>query len=295
MDNSRTDRPPGSLQLLGPDDLSPVIVANLGGAAPYLLLGDHAGRAVPAALAGLGLPAEAMDGHIAWDIGIAGLGQRLSAALDAPFIHQAYSRLVIDCNRRPGDPAAAPAVSDGVAIPGNADLAPESLEARRAEIYQPYQAAIARALDARTAESRPTLLVSLHSFTPVMQGQARPWRFGVLHRGDSALSRRVLGLLRDRVGAEAGDNQPYAMDQVDNTIPLHADPRGLDYLELEVRQDLIADEAGQDAVAAMLSKVLAEAAQVADVFASLKSDGRARTIEEMDAAVAAEARRRAGD
>ena len=261
MDNARTVRPPGSPQLLGPDDLSPVIVANPGGASPYLLLGDHAGRAVPAALAGLGLPAEAMDGHIAWDIGIAGLGQRLAVALDAPFIHQAYSRLVIDCNRKPGDPAAAPAVSDGLAIPGNADLPAEAMAHRRAEIYQPYQDAVAAALDRRAAQGRSTLLVSLHSFSPVMQGQARPWRFGVLHRGDSALSRRVLGLLRGRIGEEAGDNQPYAMDQVDNTVPLHADPRGLDYLELEVRQDLIADAAGQDDVGRFLAEVLSDAAR----------------------------------
>jgi predicted N-formylglutamate amidohydrolase len=246
--------------LLGPDDVSPVIVANAGGASPYLLLGDHAGRAVPAALAGLGLPAAAMDGHIAWDIGIAGLGERLSAALDAPFIRQTYSRLVIDCNRRPDAAEAAPAVSDGVTIPGNVDLEPADLAARRAEIYQPYQARIAAELDARAADGRASLLASLHSFTPVMEGFIRPWRFGVLHRGDSALSRRVLALLRAAVGEAAGDNQPYAMDQLDNTVPLHADPRGLDYLELEVRQDLIADEAGQDAVGRFLAEVLVRAA-----------------------------------
>ena len=259
MNDARTDLAPGPPLLLGPDDVSPVIVANLGGASACLLLGDHAGRAVPAALAGLGLPAGAMDGHIAWDIGIAGLGEWLSATLDAVFIRQAYSRLVIDCNRRPGDLAAAPAVSDGVIVPGNVDLNAAALAARRAEIWQPYQDRIAGELDARAAGGRQSLLVSLHSFTPVMQGEERPWRFGVLHRGDSALSLRVLVLLRAAVGVAAGDNQPYAMDEVDNTIPLHADARGLDYLELEVRQDLIADAAGQAAVGQFLAEVLAEA------------------------------------
>jgi predicted N-formylglutamate amidohydrolase len=247
--------------LLGADDPAPVIVSNEGGASPFLLLGDHAGRAVPARLDGLGLTAEAMDGHIAWDIGVAALGERLSKALDAAFIRQAYSRLVIDCNRRPDSVDAAPAASDGVAIPGNVGLTAADLAARRAEIYAPYQARIAAALDARRRDGRPTLLVSLHSFTPVMQGNARPWRFGVLHRGDSALSVRMLALLREALGEEAGDNQPYAMDAVDNTIPLHADPRGLDYLELEVRQDLLAEPAGIAETAALLSPLLGRASR----------------------------------
>ena len=110
-----------------------------------------------------------------------------------------------------------------------------------AEIYQPYQDAIGAELDRRAG--RPTILVSLHSFTPVMQGVVRPWRMGVLHRGDSAFSSRVLALLQRELGEAAGDNEPYKMDDTDNTVPLHADPRGLDYLELEVRQVLIADAA----------------------------------------------------
>ena len=220
-------------------------------------MGDHAGREIPQSLAGLGLAPEVMDLHIAWDIGVAGLGERLAIALDAVFIRQTYSRLVIDCNRRPDTEGAMPAESDGVPIPGNADLASEDRVARHDEIYRPYQARIAEALDARA--NQPTLLVSLHSFTPVMQGFARPWRCGVLHRGDSALSRRVLALLQGELGELAGDNEPYAMDSVDNTVPLHADPRGLDYLELEVRQDLIADAAGQRDVAALLARLLPQA------------------------------------
>ena len=198
-----------------------------------------------------------MDRHIAWDIGVAALGERLSQALDAVFVRQTYSRLVIDCNRRPGEPDSVAAVSDGVAIPGNADLSPADLAARRDEVYAPYQARIAEELDRR--QGRPTVLVSLHSFTPVFQGAVRPWRYGVLHRGDSPFSARMLALLRGVLGQEAGDNQPYAMDTIDNTIPLHADPRGLDYLELEIRQDLIADAPGQDAAAALIAPLLAQA------------------------------------
>ena len=248
-----------SNRLLNRDDPPPVIVTNPGGSSPLLLLGDHAGRAIPGALAGLGVPPEALDLHIAWDIGVAGLGGCLAAALDACFIHQAYSRLVIDCNRRPETPGAMPTVSDGVAIPGNADLSVEARAARCEAIYDPYQARIAQDLDARERRGQQTLLVSLHSFTPQMDGIVRPWRFGVLHRGDSPFSQRVLGLLQAELGELAGDNRPYAMDAIDNTIPLHADPRRLDYLELEVRQDLIADAAGQDEVAAFLGRLLAEA------------------------------------
>ncbi len=155
-------------------------------------------------------------------------------------------------------PAAIPEVSDGVAIPGNVGLTPEAVSARRGEIYQPYQDAIAEALDRRARQGRPTLLVSLHSFTPVMQGQSRPWLMGVLHRDDSRFSRRVLALLKRELGEAAGDNQPYRMDDTDNTVPLHADPRGLDYLELEVRQDLIAEPAGQDEAAAFIAGVLTD-------------------------------------
>jgi len=231
-------------------------VTNPDGGSAFLIIGDHAGRAVPAALGGLGVPAEAMDRHIAWDIGVADLGERLARALDACFIRQTYSRLVIDCNRGPDAADATPAVSDGVVIPANQNLTPADLAARRGEICDPYQARIAEELDARQARGQTSLLFSLHSFTPVFGGQARPWRFGVLHRGDSALSLRVLARLRERLGEAAGDNQPYTMDGTDYTIPLHADARGLDYLELEVRQDLIGDARGQEEVAAFLGPIL---------------------------------------
>jgi predicted N-formylglutamate amidohydrolase len=234
-----------------------MIVRNPGGLSPFVLLGDHAGRAIPTQLGDLGLPPGALDLHIAWDIGIAGLGEILSGALDAAFVRQAYSRLVVDCNRRPEAEGAMPEVSDRVAIPANVGLTPQARAARLAEIYRPYQDAIAGLLDARAG--RRTYLVSLHSFTPEMGGAARPWRMGVLHRGDSPLSDRMLALLRRELGELIGDNQPYAMDGTDNTVPLHADPRGLDYLELEVRQDLIADAGGQAEAAALVARLLDEA------------------------------------
>ena len=239
--------------MLGCDDPSPTIVTNRVGVSPFLLIGDHAGRAIPRRLGDLGLPPGALDLHIAWDIGISGLGRRLAARLDAPFIEQVYSRLVIDCNRKPGAADRAPAVSDGVPVPGNAALTPADLAQREAEIYAPYQAEIADALKARAA--CPTYLISLHSFTPSMGGVDRPWRMAVLHAHDSPLSLRMLDQLRAELGDRAGDNQPYAMDGTDNTVPLHA-PQAEDYIELEIRQDLLADPAGQDAMAQTVARLL---------------------------------------
>jgi predicted N-formylglutamate amidohydrolase len=230
-------------------------VLNAGAPSALVLLGDHAGRQIPQRLDQLGLAEAALDRHIAWDIGVAGLGARLSVLLDAPFIRQAYSRLVIDCNRAPGAEGSMPEVSDATQVPGNRDLSPRAIAARIAEIYQPYHDTIARMLDARAG--RRTVVVALHSFTPSMQGQGRPWRLGVLHRHDSAFSSAMLARLRADLGeALVGDNAPYALDATDNTIPLHADPRGLDYLELEVRQDLLADEAAQEAMAERLARDL---------------------------------------
>lgn len=230
---------------------------NPGAASPFLLLGDHAGREVPAALGDLGLHKREWDRHIAWDIGVAGLGAILSKALGATFIRQRYSRLIIDCNRDPVREDAIPEVSDGAHIHGNAGLTPADRQARFDAVAAPYHAAIAAELDDRAARGLPTTLISLHSFTPQMNAFARPWRFGVLHAGDSAYSRAVLARLRADLGRDlVGDNQPYRMDEVDFTIPHHCRPRGLDYLELETRQDLIADAAGQRDVAERLANLL---------------------------------------
>lgn len=229
----------------------------MGARSPFLLLGDHAGREIPAPLGRLGLSDEDLARHIAWDIGVAGLGQALSARLDAAFIAQRFSRLVIDCNRDPRRDDSIPTKSDGTIIPGNAGLTERARADRVAQVFAPYHAKVAQALDARAQVGLRTVVVALHSFTPVMAGHARPWRYGVLHLGDSAFSQAILGRLR----AEAdiglvGDNEPYRMDLVDFTIPHHAIARGLDYLELEIRQDLLADAAGQAQAAALLARLL---------------------------------------
>ena len=241
---------------LSPDDPVPVIVHNAGAPAPILLICDHAGRRIPRRLDDMGLTPVELLRHIAWDIGAAGLARKLADALGAELVQQVYSRLVADCNRDPGDPSVAPEVSDGAPIPANQGLAAEALAARIAEIHAPYHAAIGAALD---RHGQATLVVSVHSFTPVMQGFQRPWQVGVLHSHDSPASARMLKALGAVDGLVVGDNQPYAMDGIDYTIPRHAKARGLDYLELEVRQDLIEAGTGQDAMAALLAPLVGRA------------------------------------
>ena len=232
-----------------------MIAQNAGAESPFVLIADHAGQEIPLNLNNLQLSHSERRRHIALDIGVSGLGPILSNDLGACLIAQRYSRLVIDCNRNPSRRDAICEVSDGTVVPGNLELKPEERQARIDAIFTPYHDAIDAELDARG--DRPTVMVALHSFTPSMAGHARPWRYGVLHLGASPFSDAMLARLRAAFGPEVvGDNQPYRMDDIDYSIPRHAIGRGLDYLELEVRQDLMADAAGEAAVAAQIAPLL---------------------------------------
>jgi len=247
---------PASTLLLEADDPAPAIAENSGADSPYLLVCDHAGRAVPRRLGRLGLPDAAFEAHVAWDIGALDLARRLAEALDACLIHQAYSRLVIDCNRAPGHPNSIVTVSDGWKVASNQGLGPGGALARRAAVFDPYHVRIAAELDARRARGLETLLVCIHSFTPRMGGLARPWDVGILHMGDSDVSNAVLALLRREPDLMVGDNEPYAMDGTDFTAPFHAHRRGLDAVEVEVRQDHLQSLAGLEAMARLFARVL---------------------------------------
>ena len=245
--------------MLGASDPPPAIAENEGASAPYLLICDHAGRAIPACLDSLGLEAADLDRHIAWDIGAAAVSSALARRLGAMLIRQSYSRLVIDANRPPDKPDLIAAVADGTVVPGNAGLGPEQVRARVAQIHAPYHARIASELDRRAAAALPALLVSVHSFTPVLAGRRRPWRMGVLHDGGSPAAFRMLDLLRTEPGLVVGDNEPYALDDFDYTIPRHAVGRGLPYVEIEIRQDLVADPQSQDRVAELIARLIPRA------------------------------------
>ncbi|WP_349811049.1 N-formylglutamate amidohydrolase [Xanthomonas dyei] len=248
--------------LLGPEDPPAFTVHNAQAASPWLLIADHAGQRVPARLANLGLPQQELDRHIGWDIGIAQVTRLLVEALDAIAITQTYSRLVIDCNRPDGAASRMPEISDGTSIPGNLALTAADRQQRIDAIFAPYHARIAAELDARAQRAQPTLLVSMHSFTPVMAGNARPWHAGVLYHRDARLAHRLLDALRAEPDLVVGDNQPYAVsDATDYAIPVHGEGRGLLHVELEIRQDLIGDATGQQAWADRLARILPPLAQ----------------------------------
>ena len=231
--------------ILAADEPPPVETVRPNAPSPFLLLGDHAGNLFPRGMGMLGLPEAETRRHIAWDIGVRALGMMLAGRLDATFIHQPYSRLVIDCNRRPGAPDSIPPVSDGTAIAPNAALDAAGAAARVAAIHAPYHEAIAAEIDRRSAAGRETILVSLHSFTPRMKGVDRPWQVGILYdAGDNRFARAMLAAFAGDPALTVGDNEPYAMDVIDYTVPVHAYPRRLPYAEIEIRQDLLGDDAG---------------------------------------------------
>ncbi len=242
-DRSRAPGVPSTL--LGANDPPPVEIINQWGRSPFLLVADHCGKRIPHALGRLGLGIADRERHIAWDIGTASLGECLANKLDAVLLRQPYSRLVIDCNRDPDAIDAVPTTSDGTIIARNQALSPEDREARVSEIHEPYHRAIAAEICRRPQTGLSTLLVSLHSFTPVMGGFARPWQIGVLHDGaNDAMALRLLAWLRAQKRWVVGDNEPYQMDSTDYTVPRHAFAAGLGYVEIEVSQSELAAEAG---------------------------------------------------
>jgi predicted N-formylglutamate amidohydrolase len=244
--------------LLAPGEPDPVLVSHADGASPFVLTCDHAGRVVPRSLGTLGLPNHEFERHIAWDIGAWGVSLLLAEALDAATVGQAYSRLVIDCNRMPGVPTSIVEISELTPIPGNVGLTVAEREARAQEIFWPYQNRIKAVLDARA--NRPTALVTMHSFTPSFKGVSRPWHAGVLFNRDDRFARIVLDLLRREPGLVVGENEPYAVtDLTDYTVPVHGEKRGLPHVEIEIRQDLIAGEAGQRQWAERFACLLPEA------------------------------------
>jgi predicted N-formylglutamate amidohydrolase len=249
----------GTSLLLDRQDVPPVLEDNSAGRSPFLLTCDHYGRSIPRLLGDLGLPASELRRHIAWDPGIAGVADALSKQLDAHLIAQRYSRLVIDCNRPPGAPSSIPRISEATVIPGNEGLARDAIEARRKAIFDPYHRRIREAIEERLRDSIPTVLVSLHSFTPIYAGIARPWHIGTLYHRDTRLPPLLLKLLRAEPDLVVGDNEPYAVsDETDYTVPVHGEARGLMNSGIEIRQDLLAGQAGQREWADRLARIFAE-------------------------------------
>lgn len=232
--------PAATLPLLGPSDPAPCHWHRPEGRRPWLLVCDHAGRAFPAELGTLGLPAEATWRHIAWDLGAGELAMALSNRLDAPALLARYSRLVVDCNRRLEDATAFTTAGDGHRIVANEMLDADGRERRVTACYRSYHAEIEARLARWDGEGVEATVIAVHSFTPVFRAFARPWHVGVLWDEDDRIARPLLARLRAERGLVVGDNQPYSGRYPgDYTVWQHAGRTHRPTVCLEVRQDLL--------------------------------------------------------
>jgi len=247
-------------KLLQAGEAAPVNVEQATGDSPFVLTCDHAGTRLPRRLGNLGLSAAQLRRHIAWDIGAGDLAEALRLRLGATLVSQTYSRLVIDCNRPPQVAASIPVISENTAIPGNQGITAVDAEMRRREIFDPYHDAIRRQLDRRQQAGLDSVLVSVHSFTPVFKGLSRPWHIGILFNRHRALADRLLGLLAEARELKVAENRPYSVsDDTDYTIPVHGERRGIAHVMLEIRNDLIVESAGQLEWAERLADLLPRA------------------------------------
>jgi predicted N-formylglutamate amidohydrolase len=255
--------PTDNHRLLEPDEPAAVLEERRNGSSNFVIVVDHASRRIPRRLGDLGLPPAELERHIAWDIGALDVATQVAAALDAPLVAQNYSRLVIDCNRDPAVASSIPKVGESIDIPGNIGLDARQVQARSTEIFDPYHRHIRGLLDERLAAGRATILVAQHSMTNIFKGTRREMQAAVLYNRDRRFAGMVLDALRREPGLTIGDNEPYFVsDETDYTIPRHAEARGLPHVEIEIRQDLLMDEAGRAAWAQRLTRVLRQAEKI---------------------------------
>jgi predicted N-formylglutamate amidohydrolase len=247
-----------SLDTLPQDDLGFKPYRSIEGDARtgLLVLCDHAENTIPAVHGRLGLKEQDLHRHIAYDLGAAGVAERLAEALGAPAILSRFSRLLIDPNRGLDDPTLVMQLTDGLIVPGNVGLDAGALRSRIDAYYMPYHQAIERAVDAAILLGKPPVIVSVHSFTQAWRGVARPWAVGVLWDRDPRLALPLLDALRTIPGIEIGDNVPYSGQLKGDTLYRHGTVRGLAHALIELRQDLILGPEGQAEWAARLAEAL---------------------------------------
>lgn len=247
----------------GPERLPPAVrVINEAGTSPYVLLCEHASRFIPASYRGLGLGEEDLSRHIAWDIGAAKVAFSLAALLDAPLVLAGYSRLLIDLNRPPHSHTSIPEISESTVIPGNQGISNTERAARIAQYFEPFHARVREILDERSRVGAATVVIGVHSFTPVYKGIARPWHAGILYRKSRDFGHNLATVLG---GGEANiaENEPYQIeDDSDYTVPVHGEARGLNSVLVEIRQDLIAVDEDASAWATRLGEALRACQQI---------------------------------
>lgn len=248
------------------DDLTPLLAANEPGPfkvlnplaeQPILLVCDHASSRFPASLGDMGLDPFARRCHLAVDIGAGPLTEKLAESLGVTAVLAQYSRLIVDCNRELMDPSAFLEYGDGIVVPGNRNLRRKHKEQRASTLYWPYHTAVSEQVTRLQHVGAKPAFIAVHSFTPVMNGEARPWQMGVLWDKDSRL-REIFLEGFSAAGYLVGDNEPYSgKAPQDFTIDHHAEEPGLPHVGIEIRQDLIDDPEGVDQIAAIMHDIIA--------------------------------------
>ena len=242
--------------LLSADEPGPFQVLNPLCKSPILLVCDHASCRFPKSLGDMGLDPAARRCHLAVDIGAGPLTERLAGSLGVTSVLAQYSRLVMDCNRQLMDPGAHLEYGDGIVVPGNKNLHQADKDLRAKTLYWPYHDAVDKQIQRLRNIGPPPAFIAIHSFTPVMNGEARPWEMGVLWDADTRLRDIFLEGFSD-AGFRVGDNEPYSgKAPQDFTIDHHAEEIGLPHVGIEIRQDLIDDEQGVEKIAAVMHKII---------------------------------------
>jgi predicted N-formylglutamate amidohydrolase len=242
---------------MGEAETGPVRVLNRDAVGPFVLVCDHASNHIPEGYGTLGLPASDLTRHIAWDPGAAPVSRIMAGRLGAVLVESAVSRLIVDCNRPLDAPDLMPALSETTAIPANLSVPAEERARRIALAHAPFHDAIETIVSERLAVGRPTMLVSIHSFTPVYRGVPRPWHVGIIHDEDERLSAPMIEALSAIDDVVVGDNEPYApADRVYYTLERHARSRELPCAMIEIRNDEICDPAGHALWADRLATIL---------------------------------------
>jgi predicted N-formylglutamate amidohydrolase len=243
--------------ILTGEEGDPVAVENAGARGRVILVCEHASREIPSSLGTLGLAGDALVSHIAWDPGALAVSRLMAASLDATLIFQRFSRLVYDCNRPPDSPAAMPEKSEIFDVPGNGGLDQAARDARTEALYLPFRDTLSRLVKRRIEEVRGPVIVTMHSFTPVYFGRPRAVEIGILHDSDARLADAMLAAAATGKRYDIRRNEPYGPeDGVTHTLKEHGLSNGLPNVMIEVRNDLIQDEAGQRVVAGYLAELL---------------------------------------
>ena len=246
-----------------------------------VLVADHARRDLPDSYGSLGLPEWEFERHIAFDIGVEAVTRKLAARLGAPAVMAGFSRLLIDPNRGADDPTLIRQLYDGTIIPGNYPMSEAEREKRLSHFYRPYHAAVWERIAAvqRKGPGNAPFIVSIHSFTPEMQGRARPWHAGILWDSDDRAVRPLIEMLSAEPGLIVGDNEPYDGALKGDTMYTHAIRPGFAHLLIEIRQDLIADDAGQEEWAARLAPMLDAINRLPDIHVAQPHGSRTGPVE----------------